>query len=218
MIERRNLTALRNSEELFRHAGDKSMAHNIIRAGSGSLILKAWLLIVGDVEQVSFSLSSIRDDGRRASYWQTGTRNAASKTFLIAIIGRTLHNLLLLLLHLLLHLNLGSKTLAMVIGADHQQWMKESRGSVEQQQQLGLSVPGWIINGGARAGAGGGGGRGEGGEGGRVGGVGVGSAQLHAIPRGRVTSPAQCTNILHCWWWLLNRATRKRKWPFLTYP
>ena len=68
MIERRNLTALRNSEELFRHAGDKSMAHNIIRAGNGSLILKAWLLIVGDVEQVSFSLSSIRDDGRRASY------------------------------------------------------------------------------------------------------------------------------------------------------
>ena len=50
MIERRNLTALRNSEELFRHAGDKSMAHNIIRAGSGSRILKAWLLIVGDVE------------------------------------------------------------------------------------------------------------------------------------------------------------------------
>ena len=133
-------------------------------------------------------------------------------------------HLLLLLLHLLLHilllllhLNLGSKTLAMVIGADHQQWMKESRGSVEQQQ-LGLSVPGWIINGGARAGAGGGGGRGEGGEGGGVGGVGGGSAQLHAIPRGRVTSPAQCTNILHCWWWLLNRATRKRKWPFLTYP
>ena len=216
MIERRNLTALRNSEELFRHAGDKSMAHNIIRAGSGSLILKAWLLIVGDVEQVSFSLSLIRDDGRRASYWQTGTRNAASKTFLIAIIGRRLHNLLLflLLLLLLLHLNLGSKTLAMVIGADHQQWMKESRGSVEQQQ-LGLSVPGWIINGGARAGGGGGGG---GGEGGGVGGVGGGSAQLHAIPRGRVTSPAQCTNILHCWWWLLNRATRKRKWPFLTYP
>ena len=66
MIERRNLTALRNSEELFRHAGDKSMAHNSIRAGSGSRILKAWFLIV--VEQVSFSLSSIRDDGRRASY------------------------------------------------------------------------------------------------------------------------------------------------------